>query len=174
MSYAYKYTKNRDLAQDLVQTTYMRAIRSQHTFNVEEGGNLGAWLMTILKNVIKEYYKVKNTRRPLISDESIEEVEMYNAPQHIDVYDEGVTFQNEKLEKEYNKLPSIYKEIIRLTYVEEHNNDNELAKLLDLLPNTVRTRRRNAKKILRKRMVQLDPIEYYNNNRSVKRARARA
>ena len=45
---ALRLTRNADRAQDLVQDTYLKAIRAQRSFS--EGTNLKAWLYTILQN----------------------------------------------------------------------------------------------------------------------------
>ena len=45
---ALRLTRNADRAQDLVQDTYLKAIRAQRSF--AQGTNLKAWLYTILQN----------------------------------------------------------------------------------------------------------------------------
>ncbi len=45
---ALRLTRNADRAQDLVQDTYLKAIRAQRSFT--QGTNLKAWLYTILQN----------------------------------------------------------------------------------------------------------------------------
>src|SRR6188474_2903280 len=45
---ALRLTRNADRAQDLVQDTYLKAIRARRSF--AEGTNLKAWLFTILQN----------------------------------------------------------------------------------------------------------------------------
>ena len=45
---ALRLTRNADRAQDLVQDTYLKAIRARRSF--ADGTNLKAWLFTILQN----------------------------------------------------------------------------------------------------------------------------
>ncbi len=47
-AFARSLTGNRERADDLVQDTIIRALNAEHQFN--EGTNLKAWLMTILRN----------------------------------------------------------------------------------------------------------------------------
>ena len=46
--YARALTRNADVADDLVQDTLVRALRSEHLFH---GGDVRAWLYTILTNL---------------------------------------------------------------------------------------------------------------------------
>lgn len=47
-AYAVKLTRNVDTADDLVATTFLKAVQASHRF--ESGTNLSAWLFTILRN----------------------------------------------------------------------------------------------------------------------------
>ncbi|MEO5589162.1 MAG: sigma-70 family RNA polymerase sigma factor [Gemmatimonadaceae bacterium] len=47
--FAYSLARDTDEADDLVQDTYLRAIRARHTWR--DGGNMRAWLFTICKNI---------------------------------------------------------------------------------------------------------------------------
>ena len=61
--YARALTHDADLADDLVQDTLVRALRSQHLFN---GGELRSWLYTILTNLNRNRLR-SLARRPPIS-----------------------------------------------------------------------------------------------------------
>jgi RNA polymerase sigma-70 factor (ECF subfamily) len=61
LSFAFGLTKNNDDAKDLLQETLYRALKNETKF--EEGTNLKAWLMTIMRNIfINEYRKKSKTR----------------------------------------------------------------------------------------------------------------
>ena len=56
---AMKLTKSFDDANDLIQETYFKALKSSHKF--QEGTNLKGWLYTIMRNTfINSYRKKKN------------------------------------------------------------------------------------------------------------------
>lgn len=57
---ALQLAKNPDEAQDLVQETYLKAIRSSEGF-VERGGGIRSWLFTILHNTF--YSRIKRAAR---------------------------------------------------------------------------------------------------------------
>ncbi len=61
--YARALTRDADVADDLVQDTLVRALRSQHLFN---GGELRSWLYTILTNLNRNRLR-SLARRPPIS-----------------------------------------------------------------------------------------------------------
>jgi len=60
--YARALTHDPDLADDLVQDTLVRALRSQHLFN---GGELRSWLYTILTNLNRNRLRSLARRPPL-------------------------------------------------------------------------------------------------------------
>jgi len=63
--FAFKLTKNRDDAEDLVQETYLKVIVGKESFN---GVNLKAWVSTILKNNFINNYRT-NQRHGVRVDE---------------------------------------------------------------------------------------------------------
>jgi RNA polymerase sigma-70 factor (ECF subfamily) len=65
--YARALTRNADSADDLVQDTLVRALRSEHLFH---GGELRSWLYTILANLNRNRLR-SLARRPVLS--SLEE-----------------------------------------------------------------------------------------------------
>jgi RNA polymerase sigma-70 factor (ECF subfamily) len=56
--YAYTLVKNRDLADDLVQDTLLRAWASRSIF--VPGTNLKAWMFTILRNRFLDYLRTNH------------------------------------------------------------------------------------------------------------------
>lgn len=61
--YARALTRDADIADDLVQDTLVRALRSEHLFH---GGELRSWLYTILTNLNRNRLR-SLSRRPLLS-----------------------------------------------------------------------------------------------------------
>lgn len=139
IAYASKVTGNLELAKDLVQTTYMRALQYRDTYT---GTNLAAWLQTILKNAIATHYLAKS-RRPDIADISLDEVEYYAPLSSLDKYYYGNYFMDDELESAYLKLKFPYRQIIYLSYVEDED-DIKISKKLGIERGTCRTRRKKA------------------------------
>ncbi len=61
--YARALTRDRDIADDLVQDTLVRALRSEHLFH---GGDVRSWLYTILTNLNRNRLR-SLSRRPVLS-----------------------------------------------------------------------------------------------------------
>src|SRR4051794_38014501 len=61
--YARALTRNADTADDLVQDTLVRALRSEHLFH---GGEIKSWLYTILTNLNRNRLR-SLARRPVLS-----------------------------------------------------------------------------------------------------------
>lgn len=61
--YARALTRNADIADDLVQDTLVRALRSEHLFH---GGEIRSWLYTILTNLNRNRLR-SLARRPALS-----------------------------------------------------------------------------------------------------------
>ena len=64
--YARALTRNTDVADDLVQDTLVRALRSEHLFH---GGDIRAWLYTILTNLNRNRLRTLARRPTLIAVE---------------------------------------------------------------------------------------------------------
>jgi RNA polymerase sigma factor (sigma-70 family) len=62
--YARALTRDADIADDLVQDTLVRALRSEHLFH---GGELRSWLYTILTNLNRNRLRSLARRPPLTS-----------------------------------------------------------------------------------------------------------
>lgn len=147
MAYAYKRTKNRDDALELVQTTYMKAIRYNSSFYRKDNPNLGAWLMTILKNALKDYYE-KNSHYPM-DDTPYEDLNELELPPHFDEYQLGKVFKDDRIEKAMSNLTTLQKEAIYQTYVLDAN-DAEISRELGIPKRTWISRRKKAMDRIRK------------------------
>jgi RNA polymerase sigma-70 factor (ECF subfamily) len=64
--YARALTRNADAADDLVQDTLVRALRSEHLFH---GGDIRSWLYTILTNLNRNRLRSLSRRPPLMQIE---------------------------------------------------------------------------------------------------------
>src|SRR6187431_2294645 len=67
---ALRLTRNADRAQDLVQDTYLKAIRARRSFT--EGTNLKAWLFTILQNTWRNRQRDSARSRVDFDSEAVE------------------------------------------------------------------------------------------------------
>lgn len=63
-AFAINLTRDRDDALDLIQETYYRAYYNREKFN--EGTNIKAWLLTIMKNIFINNYRKANKRNTIV------------------------------------------------------------------------------------------------------------
>jgi RNA polymerase sigma-70 factor (ECF subfamily) len=71
--YARALTRSAEIADDLVQDTLLRALRSQHLF---QGGDMRSWLYTILTNLNRNRLRALARRPP------VQAIEEHDAPEY--------------------------------------------------------------------------------------------
>ena len=75
-NFAFKFTQNPDDAEDLVQDTFMKAMRYANLYN--EGTNLQAWLFTIMRNTfINNYRRITKIRNVVTTTEDLSSFQLY-------------------------------------------------------------------------------------------------
>ncbi|SDZ80639.1 sigma-70 family RNA polymerase sigma factor [Pedobacter hartonius] len=145
-NFAISFTKNLDDANDLVQDTYVKAIKYANLYN--EGTNLKAWLYTILKNTYFNNYRRNTTRSKIFTV-----TEDYHSHQLLksSTTNAGVeTLINEDINKALSMLPEDYS-IPFLRYFEGYKYQ-EIAEEFSIPIGTVKTRIHMARKILKSKL----------------------
>ncbi len=66
LNFAFFRVRNRELAEDLIQDTFISALKSQHTYNGT--ANEKTWLTAILKNKIIDYYRSSLNKYSKLTD----------------------------------------------------------------------------------------------------------
>lgn len=128
---AFTYMKNSYDAEDAVQETFARLIRSGERFRSREKEK--AWLIVTVSNVCKDML-----RRHYRSDRALEDYQYLAAPPHeIDETMEAIL-----------RLPEKYKTVVYLFYYEGYTT-REIARMLGEKPNTVSSRISRARLLLK-------------------------
>lgn len=128
---AFTYMKNSYDAEDAVQETFARLIRSGERFRSREKEK--AWLIVTVSNVCKDML-----RRHYRSDRALEDYKYLAAPPHeIDETMEAIL-----------RLPEKYKTAVYLFYYEGYTA-REIARMLGEKPNTVSSRIGRARLLLK-------------------------
>jgi len=141
-NFAFGFTKNFDDADDLVQDTFVKAIRYANLYT--EGSNLQAWLYTILRNTFINDYR-KSTMRNKIMDVAGD----FTSSQLLksSTTNRGIDrLVNEDINKAFNMLPDVYS-VPFLRYFEGYKYC-EIAVELGIPLGTVKTRIHVARKLL--------------------------
>jgi RNA polymerase sigma-70 factor (ECF subfamily) len=148
-NFALGLAKNEDDAADLVQETYLRALRFRHRFQL--GTNLRAWLFKILRNVFIDSYW-RRRREPAMEDlEANGGSATVTEAEGVRGADAGPLNRlvrvdlNEALEQ----LRDPFRTAILLSDVEGLSVE-EIAGIMDCPKNTVKTRLFRGRQLLRK------------------------
>ena len=147
-NFAHWLTKDRDEAEDLVQETYVKALRGFSSFQV--GTNFRAWIFRILRNAfLTSRAGLKSTMTvSLDSEEGGTELAVENETPETILMER---LSDERLQHAMEDLPVYYREILLLCEVEEMSYQ-EIAETLTIPMGTVMSRLSRARKALRDRL----------------------
>ena len=130
----YSFMGNAADAEDATQATFMKLIDHPRDFDSEEHEK--AWLIVCASNLCKDILKSAGRTRVVAMPE--QEPADQRQADLIDATLDAVL-----------RLPSKYKDVVYLHYYEGYKTD-EIARMLDEKPSTVRNRLRDARMMLRK------------------------
>lgn len=143
-NFAMYLTRGRAEAEDLVQETYLRALRFSHRFR--PGTHLRAWLFQILRNTFLTFYRLRERETPLAEDG----VPDWDAPMFHDAPDDDphVLETHTDLERAMRRLPEEFRTVLLLAEVEGMPLE-EVAQVMACPVGTVKSRIFRAKERLR-------------------------
>ncbi|WP_240223120.1 sigma-70 family RNA polymerase sigma factor [Rheinheimera hassiensis] len=139
--YGYWLCKDPDIAQDLVQETFLRAWK--HLDSLLDAAAAKSWLITILRRENARRFERKQfDYDDAAEQDSLPDTEQSSAEQDCD---------NNKLRNYMAALPEEYREPLVMQVIGGFSSD-EIANLLQLNVNTVNTRLFRARKLLREQL----------------------
>lgn len=133
--FAYKLTKTKHDAEDLLQSTLLKSIEKKHMFN--EGTNLFSWTSKIMYNMFVSSYRRKTKFETQYDPESYIERESIEASQ-------DVQMEMQDVNNAMNTLPEGHKDILVMVCVKGMAYE-EVAKTLNIPIGTVRSRLSRAR-----------------------------
>jgi len=143
---ARRLTRREDRAEDLVQETYLRAIRAKDTFNLEEYG-IRPWLLRILYNLHVSKGQ-RDTRQPIaMDDEHLQMVEPGTNGDALPIDPTSFEGMDQRLVRAIEGLPPEYQAVMLMWAVEELSY-KEIAHVLDVPIGTVMSRLHRARQRL--------------------------
>jgi len=154
---ALRLTRNADRAQDLVQDTYLKAIRARGRFR--PGSNLRAWLYTILHNTWRNRQR-DGARAKVEFDSEVAERSAEGGGQPVGrpmETPESLLLRetlNDDLQAALDELGESFREVVWLRDVDELTYQ-EIADVLDIPIGTVMSRLSRGRKHLYDRLVRL-------------------
>lgn len=146
LNFALKLTKDEEAARDLVQDTALKAFKYRQMYR--KGTNMGAWLMTIMRNTFINDYR-KRKRRQILNDNSPNNYLINSGNESV----RNIGEVNMALQEVQKVLTGIedWARIPLLMHVEGYKYD-EIAKELDIPLGTVKSRIYFARKQLKSRL----------------------
>lgn len=149
-SFALALTRNGPDAEDLVQETYLRAVRFAHRF--QPGTHLKAWLFQILRNTFLTFYR-RETREVAVLDaepgDTLEEGAGPEAPP----LPVGAAHD---IRRALQELPEAFRSVLLLADLEGFSLA-EIAGIMDTPVGTVKSRLYRARRLLRRRLADYAP-----------------
>jgi RNA polymerase sigma-70 factor (ECF subfamily) len=148
---ALKLTRNRAAAEDLVQDTYLKAVRFWPKFRA--GTNLKAWLSTILHNTFRNDRRGAS-RRPEEADSELVDAMPLEAPGDDPEQRLLRSAVSADVQTALDGLPDAYREAVWLRDVEDFSYQ-EIADILGVPVGTVMSRIARGRKALYTRLVEV-------------------
>ncbi|MFH0866615.1 MAG: sigma-70 family RNA polymerase sigma factor [Bacteroidota bacterium] len=159
-TYIYLNVKDRHLAEDLFQDTFIKVINTLRTGTYNDEGKFLPWVLRIAHNLIIDYYR-KSNRIPLV--ENNDDYDIFNT---IRIFDECVEEKmvTDQIHKDVKKLLDMLPDEQREVIVMRHFADmsfKEIAEQTNVSINTALGRMRYALINLRKLVKEKDIILSY-------------
>jgi RNA polymerase sigma-70 factor, ECF subfamily len=144
-NFAHWLTQNRDEAEDLVQETYVKALKGFSSFQL--GTNFRAWMYRILRNTfLTSRTGLRATMNvSLDADEDGPDLAVENATPETILIEHS---SHQLVQRAIDELPVHFREILLLCEVEEMSYQ-EIAETLSIPQGTVMSRLSRARKALR-------------------------
>ena len=146
---ALRLTRRPADAEDLVQDTYLKALRASGQF--ERGTNLKAWLFTILHNTFRNMRR-HDGRNPVdVDSEKVEQAADRAAAEQTPEQLLTRATLDVDLQAALDSLPDVFRQAVWLRDVEEFSYA-EIARMLDVPAGTVMSRISRGRRLLYERL----------------------
>lgn len=143
---AYSYVNNKTIAEDLTQDIFVKCYKNLHTYNGK--ARVRTWLWRLAINHCKDFLRSWYNRNVVATGE-----EQTHNGTNKELVEQAVIQKEEddELLSAIMTLPIKYREVIYFFYYEDQPI-KEIAELTDTGVNTVKTRLRRAKELLKERL----------------------
>lgn len=128
--YLINTVRHPQLAEDLLQNTWLKAITSIHKFQ-PKGVRFSAWLFAIARNECRQHWR-SHKREDSMEENDLEKIPE-TSPTHENISEKIF------LDVELNKLPEEQQELLRLRYISDFSY-KEIAQILGISTITSRVR----------------------------------
>ena len=141
----YSITRDRHLAEDVVQETFIKAMKKIET--VEDTSKVGAWLTAIATRTAIDFVRKERNKHAILMEK--DKLECLGKEMKHNVEEEVETgILEEHVLSAIRKLTHEYQDVLLLK-ISHGLKETEIARVLDLKPATVKTRIYRARKQLK-------------------------
>ncbi len=143
-TYIYRIVKNEDVANDIFQETFVKAIMTIKQGRYTQNGKFPAWVSRIAHNLIIDYYRQEKSENLQSAD--IQEIDILNRKELCEATIED-TIIAEQIQSDVKhlveQLPPLQKEVLKMRYY-QNLSFKEIANLTGVSINTALGRMRYA------------------------------
>ena len=139
---AFSYVKDAEIGKDMVQNTFIKCYKNLESFRFD--AQIKTWLYRITINECKDYLKSWNYKMVQVKSFINETTKSILPSTEKTVIDK---YNHEEIKDTILSLPKVYREVVYLYYYDSLTTE-EIANVLDVSVNTVKTRLRRAKQRL--------------------------
>lgn len=139
---------NTELARDLAQDVFVRAMRAERQFT-DGGRGLMPWLTTIAQNLLADHWKRASTQREALVDEFHDDSMVPSAEAAV-----IEQWRAETVMAAVARLDEPQRDAVVLSYWGRWP-DERIARLTGVSPRTVNTRRWRAREVLRRQLAEV-------------------
>lgn len=154
--YAMHLARNKSDAEDLVQETYIKALKNWHRYQL--GTNCRAWLFRIMTNTFYNIQRSKKRRRGVEAD-ALPDIEMQVAEHHDDrgIYrplEQQVLdrFVSKEMTEAIDSLPDDFRTVLLLADLQDFSY-KEIAEVCDCPVGTVMSRLYRARRAMQRKLI---------------------
>ncbi len=143
-SYIMQIVKNKDLADDIFQETFVKAIMTIRQGRYTDNGKFSSWLMRVAHNLIIDYYRQGKTQNTLSTDE--DNVDLLNRKDLCDGTVEDFIINDDiadDVRRLMHSLPESQREVIEMRFY-RNMSFKEIADATNVSINTALGRMRYA------------------------------
>lgn len=144
MHLAYFYLRDRQLAEDIAQETFIRVYRSWDTFRGDS--SLSTWIYRIAANLCRD--RLRSKAHSIVLSWTPPEPRETDPDPGDTVVDAA---QRREVLEAVLELPDHYREVVAFFYYQQLGV-NEIAEMLDESPGTIKSRLHRARSLLRDRL----------------------
>ncbi len=158
LSVCFRYSGNRDDAEDILHDGFIKIIQKIHTFKLRSDGSLEAWMRRIMVNTALNFLRSRQKEKNFIDiDPILDKIDLHDE-EEADPEAIYLSIDREQIMQLICELPAGYRTVFNLFVFEQYGH-REIAEMLACSENTSKSQLSKARALLRKKMDQLVNIK---------------